>query len=118
MTYPSKEEVETRNAMDNLFFKVIIALLWGLAVYIAAESYAWFERKTDAAKKVAAETVKQQTDFEKRIGQLEKRVYFPLFTAHCSTCQQCGSDTPTEDGPPALCEKGFEFFKQDMRNNQ
>lgn len=114
MTYPSKEEIEKRNPWDLIYLitAVVIVLALGYSN----------KRETDTKISGLAGCIMRGDDWQKeadkRLDRLEQRVYFPLFTAHCKTCQQCFGQWVTEDGPPALCEKGFELFQQDIRNNQ
>lgn len=113
MIYPSKEEVETYTAWDRI----------GVVAAIAIVTVLLFADKHDTDTKIGglATGVMRGNDWqrevEKRLRNVEQKLYFPLFYAHARNCPQCGSDTPTDDGPPALCEDGFKLFQQDMRNN-
>jgi hypothetical protein len=113
MTYPSEHEASQFTGMD----RVALAMALVFTLVLLFNGYVYFERKTDAVKRHAIEEQTQQLAMEKRLQALEQRIYFPLFAAHARNCPQCGSDTPTEDGPPALCEEGFKLWQNDLRNN-
>lgn len=114
MTYPSKEEVEMRNSWDLIYVITVVVIVIALG----------YSNKREIDTKISglAGCIMRGDDWQKkadkRLDRLEQRVYFPLFTAHCKTCQQCGNPQATPDGPESLCEEGFKLWQQDMRNNQ
>ena len=114
MTYPSEDEANQFTNGD----RVALAMALAFTLFLLFNGCVYFERKTDVVKRHAVEEQIQQLAIEKRLQALEQRIYFPLFAAHARNCEQCGSDTPTADGPPALCEEGFKLWQSDLRNNQ
>lgn len=113
MTYPSEAEANRFTVMDRVVFAIVFAVPF---VFICA-SYNYSVKLLRQISKTAAEQALQQLAVDKRLQTLEQRIYFPLFAAHARNCEQCGSDKPTEDGPPALCEEGFKLWQNDLRNN-
>ena len=114
MTYPSKEEVERYTVWDRIALVGVVAVAATLLVTSKRET----ETKISGIVEHLASINEQRREIDKRLDRLEKRVYFPLFTAHCSTCQQCGNPQITPDGPESLCEEGFKLWQQDMRSHK